>query len=407
MALDLDFVRAQFPGLAGDWVAFDNAGGSQILAGVVERISAYLLESNVQHGASYAKSEQAGARLGEAERRIATLINARRPEEVVLGPSTTMLLHLLAEAVAPRFAPGDEIVVTNCDHEANIGPWLRLRARGVEVRSWAVDPETLELELEALDRLMTPRTRLVCLTHASNVLGTINRVAEIAAFVHARGAKLCVDAVAYAPHRIVDVQAWDVDYYVFSFYKIYGPHHAVLYGHYDDLRALDSLNHFFIGRDAVPYKFQPGNVNYELAYGCIGIVDYLEELGTRAGAGGGSRARLQSAFEAIATHEEELAARLLDYLRGKNRVRIIGHSQADRAIRVPTVSFVVNERDSAAIVRHVDRYGIGIRYGDFYARRLIEDLDLGAQNGVVRVSMVHYNTLSEVDRLIHHLDEVL
>jgi len=407
MPLDLDYVRAQFPGLAGDWVAFDNAGGSQILAGVVERINDFLLHSNVQTGASYERSELAGARVREAQSRIATLINARRPEEVIMGPSTTMLLHLLAEAMAPRFAAGDEIVVTNCDHEANIGPWMGLRTRGVAVRSWEVDPDSLELELEALDRLMTPRTRLVCLTHASNILGTINRAAEIAAFVHARGAKLCVDAVAYAPHRIVDVQAWDVDYYVLSFYKVYGPHHAVLYGRYDDLCALDSLNHFFIAADDVPYKFQPGNLNYELAYGCIGIVDYLEELGRRAGAGEGARARLQAGFEAIAAHEEALAARLLDYLRGKNRVRIIGRSQADRAIRVPTVSFVVDGHDSAAIVRHTDRFGIGIRYGDFYARRLIEDLGLSAQNGVVRVSMVHYNTPGEVGRLIQHLDEVL
>ncbi|MGH6942750.1 MAG: aminotransferase class V-fold PLP-dependent enzyme, partial [Geminicoccaceae bacterium] len=198
MPLDLDFVRAQFPALGDDWVAFDNAGGSQILGRVVDRISDYLLWSNVQHGASYARSELAAARLREAEGRVAELINADRPQEVVMGSSTTMLLHLLAEALALRFASGDQVVVTNSDHEANIGPWMRLRERGVEVRIWPVDPETLTLEPDALDRLMTPRTRLVCVTHASNILGTLNPIAEIARLVHERGARLCVDAVAYA-----------------------------------------------------------------------------------------------------------------------------------------------------------------------------------------------------------------
>jgi selenocysteine lyase/cysteine desulfurase len=265
------------------------------------------------------------------------------------------------------------------------------------------------LELEDLDRVMTTRTRLVAFTHASNIFGRIHPVAEITRFVHDRGAKVCVDGVAFAPHRAIDVQAWDVDYYVLSLYKAYGPHHALLYGKYAHLLELDNLYHYFIARDRIPYKLQPGNPNYELSYGSIGIVDYLEELGGRMGAAAvPPRARIERAFEAIAEHEEVLAGRLLDFLAARTGVRVIGDRTAHRATRVPTISFVVEGRDSQAIVRHIDTLRIGIRFGDFHSRRLVEHLGLlAAHNGVVRVSMVHYNTVEEVDRLIEGLSQVI
>lgn len=405
--LDLGFVRSQFPALAGEWAFMDNAGGSQVLTRVADRIRDYLLTTSVQLGASYEVSRAAGARLADAHAQIAELIGARRPDELVMGPSTTALIYTLAAAMAESIRPGDEIIVTDSDHEANIGPWKTLEEKGATIKVWSVRADTLDLALEDLEALMGERTRLVCVTHASNILGTINPVAEIARAVHARGAKLLVDAVAYAPHRAVDVAGWDVDYYVFSFYKVYGPHFAVLYGKHEDLLALPSLNHYFIDRSVVPYKLQQGNVNYELAVGCTGIVSYLEELGARVGSEGPRRARILAAFDAIAAHEEALAERLLSYLRGRNDVRIIGHREADRALRVPTISFVVPGRPSDDIVRRVDEARIGIRFGDFYAKRLIETLGLAEGNGVVRVSLVHYNTLDEVDRLIAALDRIL
>lgn len=404
--LDLEFVRAQFPALAGDGVFFDNAGGSQVLKGVVDRIADYLLTSNVQHGATYAASRRAAERLRQATADVAELIGARRPEEVVMGPSTTALLQMLSAALAERIQPGDEVIVTDCDHESNIGPWLKLRERGAVIKVWPTDPDSFELGLDSLRGLMTPRTKLVCFTHASNIFGTINPVAEITRLVHERGARVVVDGVAYAPHRLVDVAAWDVDFYVFSFYKVYGPHHAVLYGQHAQLLELPSLSHYFIGRERVPYKLQPGNVNYELSFGCGGIVDYLAELGRRHGAAGGRRACLERAFDAIAAHEEALSERLLGYLRARNDVRIIGRREAGRDRRVPTISFVTDGRSSADIVGRVDKADIGIRYGDFYSKRLIDKLGLGAKAGVVRVSMVHYNTLAEVDRLIQVLEEI-
>lgn len=403
MPLDLDFVRSQFPGLQSGVAFFDNAGGSQVLKPVADRIADYLLNTNVQLGASYDHSQKASERLVEARSKIARMINASRPAEVVLGASTTVLMRFLAISMAKQFSPGDEIILTVFDHESNIGPWLTLEERGVVFKFWTIDRETFAIDLAELDRLMTPRTKLVCVTHTSNILGAITPVADIARFVHERGAKICVDAVAYAPHRAVDVTGWDVDYYVFSFYKTYGPHFAVLYGRYEHLLELDGLYHYFYGKDKVPMKLEPGNTNYELAWGCTGIVDYLDQLG----GGTGDRAAIERAFEDIAAHEEVIGERLLEYLRDRNDVRIIGSRSADRATRVPTISFRVEGKDPASVVHRVDGDRIGIRYGDFHSRRLIEHLGLAEEGGVIRVSMVHYNTVDEVDRLVASLDRAL
>ncbi|MBA1257206.1 MAG: cysteine desulfurase-like protein [Pseudomonas sp. PGPPP4] len=404
--LDIAYVRKQFPGLAGDYAFMDNAGGSMVLQGVADRVADYLLNSSVQLGASYAPSVAAGERVMQARRSVMQLINAAHPDEVIMGGSTTHLLQILCRAIAPSIAPGDEIIVTNCDHEANIGPWVRLCAdRGATLRVWEVDPDSLELELDDLQALLGDKTRYVAVTHASNILGSINPVAEIARRVHAVGAQLCVDAVAYAPHRLVDVQASGADFYVYSFYKTFGPHFAVLWGRRDLLLDFPSLNHFFIGQEVVPYKLQPGNVNYELSFGCIGISDYLLDIANQLGIQGSERERMQAAFDAFEIQEDALAERLLGFLRQRPGVRIIGKTSVQA--RVPTISFVVEGVRSEAVVLKVDEQRIGIRFGDFYARRLIEALGLAPQGGVVRVSLAHYNTLEEIDRLIAALDQAI
>ena len=407
--LNLDRIRAEFPALQNDCVYLDNAGGSLVLRRVADRIRDYLLTSSVQLGASYAQSQDAGARVMAARRSVAELINAPHDDEVVMGGSTTSLMFQLTQALRPGIRQGDEIIVTNSDHEANIGGWTRLEEAGAVLRIWEVNRETLALELDDLDRLLSPRVKWVAMTHASNILGSVNPVAEVARRVHAAGARLCVDAVAYAPHRLVDVQASGADVYVFSFYKVFGPHYAVMWVQRDLLLALPSLNHYFIGTEVIPYKLQPGNVNYELSYGCVGINDYLTDVGGSLGCAGSARQKMQAAFDAFEQHEDALAERLLAYLRGKAGVRIVGlpSSTAKPGARVPTVSFVVAGQHSEAIVLHMDRFGIGIRFGDFYAKRLIEALGLDGHGGVVRVSMAHYNTLDEIDRLVRHLDEVI
>lgn len=403
MPLDIDRVRARFPALADGFGYFDNAGGSLVLDTVAERVAEYLRTTSVQTGASYTHSRRASDRLVQSRAAIARLVNAARPEEIMLGASTTMNMRTLATAMASQFQPGDEVILTQFDHESNIGPWSILEQRGVVFRFWGIDRESFTIDLDALRGLMGPRTRLVCVTHCSNILGTINPIAEIAGIVHAGGAKLCVDGVAYAPHRAIDVQALGADYYGFSFYKTYGPHAAVLFGRYELMLELDNLYHYFYGRERVPAKLEPGNTNYELAWGSAAIVDYLDELG----GGGGDHAAITRGFDDIASHEEALAERLLAYLRQRNGIRIIGRRDSDRAHRVPTISFVAEGRRPEDIVHAVDRDALGIRFGDFHSRRLIEQLGLDGAGGVVRVSMVHYNTIGEVDRLITSLDRAL
>lgn len=407
-ALDIDYVRSQFPALSSGYAYLDNAGGSAVLKPVADRISDYLLNSAVQLGASYSESVDAGARVMQARESVARLINALHPEECVMGGSTTHLLQILCRAIAPSIQAGDEIIVTNCDHEANIGPWMRLcEERGATLRVWAVSPQSLELELDDLDALLSEKTRYLAMTHASNILGSVNPVAQVASRVHAVGGKLCVDAVAYAPHRLVDVQASGADYYVFSFYKTFGPHFAVLWGKREALLELPSLNHFFIGKDVIPYKLQPGNLNYELSYGCIGISDYLIDIGRKLGATGSERQLMQAAFDAFEVQEDLLAETLLAFLRDTPGVRIIGKSRVTEGDRVPTISFVVEGIQSEAIVRRVDAHRMGIRYGDFYARRLIEELGLTRYGGVVRVSIAHYNSVDEIQRLVAHLAQAI
>jgi cysteine desulfurase family protein (TIGR01976 family) len=409
--MDIDFVRQQFPALCGEWVFLDNAGGSQTLEQVADRIRDYLLTSNVQLGASYDVSRLSGERVETGIQAVAKMINARDKRGVILGPSTSMLLRNLSQSLVQILNPGDEIIVTDCDHEANIGCWRSLGPRGITIKEWKLNPETLDLHLEDLDKLLTPKTRLVALTHASNILGTINPIKDIAAFVHERGAMVCIDGVAYAPHRQVDVQDLDVDFYAFSFYKVYGPHYSLLYGKKSILETMPGINHFFL-EDEIPYKFQPGNVNYELSYGLLGVTDYFlrfakEHGNKKAVKKGDIRSAVAFSYERFAPHEEELAARLLDFLNTRPNVRIIGRVEADRHVRVPTISFVVDGMNSSEIPPEVDKHKIAIRYGDFYARRLIEKLGLAPRDGVIRVSMVHYNTIEEVDRLVEVLDKLL
>jgi cysteine desulfurase family protein (TIGR01976 family) len=404
-SLDIDYARSQFPGLNNGWAFFDNAGGTQILSGVVDRMNDFLFNMNVQIGGSYDISLKAAGALRDGREAMMQFVNAARPEEIAFAPTTTVALQNLARSMASRFEPGDEVIVTVSDHESNIGPWVGLENLGVKASFWSIDRETLELDLDELRSLMTPRTRLIAVTHVSNILGTINPVREIADIAHEHGALICVDSVAFAPHRAIDVMALGVDFLAFSLYKVYGPHAAVLYGRYELFRELDNLYHYFYGKDMVPAKLEPGNTNYELAYSSTGVVDYLATLGEQAGETGTVRSRIEAAWAQITGHENAIAERLLAYLRSRSDCRIIGRMHGDDPRRVPTISFTVDGREPGDIAKSMDAYNIAIRFGDFHARRLVEYL--GLANGCVRVSMTHYNTLEEVDALISALDDIL
>ncbi|MBT3209738.1 MAG: cysteine desulfurase-like protein [Bacteroidetes bacterium] len=407
--IDSNIIRKHFPALSGDWTFFDNAGGTQTALQVGDKIQDYLFSTNVQLGASYEISQKSGERVDYAQKIWANAINANSEKEIVFGSSTTALLQNLSRSLVQLFLPGDEVIVTNCDHEANIGPWINMQKAGIVVKSWKINLETFSLELDDLEKLMSSKTRLVAFTHASNVLGTINPVEEITKFVHEKGALVCVDGVAYTPHRQIDVKKWDVDFYVFSLYKVFGPHYSLLFGKEQHLNELPTINHFFIGKNEVPYKLQPGNVNYELSFGTTGIIEYFETIYKQhfENLNLSLFSKLEKIFDLIATHEENLIKPLIDFLKSKPGVKIVGEATSDRNIRVATVSFFFENRKSSEIPLLVDMQKIGIRWGDFYARRLIENMNLHKKDGIIRISMVHYNTIEEVERLIDVLDNVL
>jgi len=401
-SLDLDWVRGRFAALETGWALMDNAGGSAPLTAVGERIAEYLRRWPVQLGASYAPSCEAGERQAEARRALAGLFATAggatpAPGEVAIGPSTTALFSRLARSLAPTLAPGDEIIVTDADHEANIGPWLRLQAQGVRVRWWRIRPDTLRLEPDDLDALLSSRTRLLCFTHASNLLGSALELAPVVARARACGARTCVDGVAFAPHRGLACRDWGVDWYAFSLYKVFGPHCAVLCSSPAGADLLSNLNHEWMNPPDAATRLEPGGWSYELAWGAAAVPEYLAALGARHGG---------APFERIAAHERALTSRLLDWLGTRPGVRIIGAADAGPG-RLPTVSFVTSKRLPAEVVADTDRAGVGIRHGHFYAPRLVEALGLARATGVVRVSLAHYNTPDEVDRLVGALEQAL
>ncbi len=405
--LDMAYVQSQFPGLTQDWVFFDNAGGAQIAQPALDRMVEFLTHRNVQIGGSYAVSQAAADALMTGRRAAARLVNAARPEEIVFGPSTTVLMGNLMQAMRRQFAPGDEVIVTMADHESNIGPWTRLEEFGVTLKVWPLNATTMDLQLADLAPLMTDRTRLVCVTHVSNILGQVHPIAEFARFIHDHGARICVDAVAYAPHRLIDVQAWDVDYYVFSLYKAYGPHGALMYGKYDLLAELDGLYHYFYGKDKISAKLEPGNPSYEAAFATDGILTYLTDLARHHGVTGDDRALLAAVFALITAQEDALTDHLLAWLAARNDCRVIGRTVNRDSTRVPTIAFKFDSIESGTVARAMDDYGIAMRFGDFHSRRLVEHLGEDQGGGVLRVSMVHYNTLDQVDRLTEALAQIV
>lgn len=381
----------------------DNAGGSQIARQAITGVQEFMTGCNVQLGADYSTSQEAARRVAQAQSAITTWLNARRPEEVIVGPSSTWLTRLLSLQLMQTWQAGDEVIITDVDHEANRGCWLDLQAQGIVIRHWTVNTQSHELETAELKKLLSHKTKLVCCTHVSNIYGHINPIKEWTEIVHQYGAKICVDGVAYAPHRLPDVQDLDVDYYFFSFYKTFGPHQAVLYGKHQCLKRLPGINHHFI-KDT-PYRFQPGNVNYELMCGIHGAIRYLQKLGQQEKRNTSLRDDLITAYRVMADYEETLIEPLTEFINNHGNMHIIGDAIADKSQRVATLSFTHNQLSSQEIVQSANRQGLGIRYGDFYAVELINTLGLRDQQGVVRASFAHYNSPEEVNQLVTFLKQ--
>lgn len=405
---DVDFARSLFPSTCWDWSFFDNAGGSFVPESVIERLTAYMRECQVQPGGPFGPGKDAQERMDLGHASMAALIDAT-PGEVVIGPSTSINVYVLARALRPLWSEGDRVIVSDQNHEANAGSWHRLAETGIEVVVWPVDPETGRLSVAELEPLLTERTRLVAFPHVSNLVGEINDVAGITRVVHEAGALVCVDGVAFAPHRAVEVKAWDVDFYLFSFYKLFGPHIGCLYGRRELLRKAKGQHHYFIGEENTSYKMNPAGPQHEIIASLTGIADYIEALAAHHVEGplNNLHQKAKAVSDLVEARENEICARFMDFLASKPRVRLLGVNAGDEGKRVPTFAFTVDGVKSSDVPPQLEPARAAVGSGHFYAHRLVKALGIDPEDGVVRASMVHYSSDGDIDRLIGGLDRVI
>jgi cysteine desulfurase family protein (TIGR01976 family) len=402
MSIRPEEVRKQFPALKGDIVFFDNPGGTQVPVQVIDRMVAYLRETNANHGGAFETSRRSDEIIDQARGAMADFFNASDPAEVVFGPNMTSLTFNLSRSLALEFKAGDELIVTRLDHDANISPWLKIaEERGVQVHWLDFDVEDCTLKLDQLDRLLSDRTRLVAVGYASNAVGTINPVEEIIQRAHAVGALTYIDAVQYAPHGPLDVQALDCDFLVVSTYKFFGPHVGVLYG---KRSLLNRLNAYRVrpAPSEPPGKFETGTQNHEGIAGVLGALEYLAALPGPPDTGSQEeqKSTLKRAMQSIQTYELELSKHLLNTLRTVPGLRIWGLQGPETITqRVPTVSFTLKGHHPRAIASYLGEHGIYTWDGNYYALAVTRRLGVEDQGGMLRVGLTHYNTTEEIDRL--------
>lgn len=402
--LPVPSVRARFPALAraAPFVYFDNAAGAQLPENVLATVARHLLDWNVQRGGRYGKSVEVDRVIATAREKVAAWINAPDPGEVAFGMNATSFIRLASLAIGKTIkAPRNQFVLTDLDHAANVSTWLALEDMGAEFLCWRMRDDGT-LHVEDLKPLLSERTKLVACCSVSHALGSLVDVASVARAAHAVGADLFVDSVHYGPHALADVQAWDCDFLVCSGYKAFAPHMGFLWGKRAKLQALPFFREEFIP-DEPPFKIEAGTFTYENVAGMSAAVDYFEALGRELGASNTARSAVETAMSAIRTYEQSLSAALLDALANANAT-IYGISDPKRvAERVPTVCFNLPGRHPDDVVERMSAAGFGIRDGHMYAPRLMERLGLSMDRGCVRVSLVHYNTVEEIERFCEAL----
>ena len=407
MHLDNDFVRAQFPAFAEASLQgqafFENAGGSYTCKPVIDRLVRYYHSRKVQPYAPYPASQLAGAEMDEARSRLAAMMGVET-DTLSFGPSTSANTYVLAQAFRQHLKPGDAIIVTDQDHEANTGPWRRLADSGIELREWKIDPATGHLPLERLQALLDGPVKLVCFPHCSNVVGEVNPVAEITAMAHQAGAVTCVDGVSYAPHGLPDVAALGADIYLFSAYKTYGPHQGLMVINHDLGMRLPNQAHYF-NADTLYKRFTPAGPDHAQIAACAGMADYIDALAAHhGGAALDPRGRAALVHDLMRGHETRLLQPLLDYLTSRNELRVLGPYDAAR--RAPTVA-IQAEQPGEVLAQALAAQGIMAGGGSFYADRALTAQGADPAHGVLRLSFVHYTSQAEVDQLISALDRVL
>ncbi|MDH3219388.1 MAG: aminotransferase class V-fold PLP-dependent enzyme [Gammaproteobacteria bacterium] len=411
MKLDIDFVRSHFGQLDDnpEFVFASNAGGSYVCNQANDLLEHYNRHTRVQPYSRFSPSAEAGEAMDRSYHGWAQALNIDR-SELTVGPSTSTNTYVMAQAIGDLWTPGDEIIVTNQDHEANSGVWRRkANEKGVTIRQWEVDPDSGLLDIESLFPLLRDNTRWVFFTHCSNIVGTVNPVAEIVRTIKSRSnARAFVDAVAYAPHHVADLKALGVDGYAFSLYKVYGPHQGLMYINADIRGDMTSQAHYF--NSGIPTKdFNPAGPQHAQVAGCAGVLDYLDAL-HRHHFGDSDlslNARLDEIHPLILRHENALATPLLEFLDHHPQVRLIGKTHARDDDRAPTIAFKPLNQSSASVAHRLQDAGIGTEHGHFYAHRLISDLGIDPEDGIVRLSLVHYGTTDEVARILRALEIAL
>ncbi len=405
-ALDIDFVRAQFPAFAEpslqNQAFFENAGGSYACRQVIDRLTRFYTQRKVQPYAPYKASRLGGGEMDEARARLAALMGVAT-EELSFGPSTTQNTYVLAQAFRKFMKPGEAIIVTTQDHEANTGPWRRLAEEGIEIREWQIDPQTGHLDVAQLESLLDENVRLVCFPHCSNVVGEINPVPEITALAHAAGAFVCVDGVSYAPHGLPNVDDLGADIYLFSAYKTYGPHQGIMVIRKALGALLPNQAHYF-NADTLYKRFTPAGPDHAQVAASAGMADYFEALAVQHGHAGTAAETGAFVHDLMRQHEITLLQPLLDAVKDRNDVRLLGPATAET--RAPTVAIALN-RPAEPVAAELSEYGIMAGGGDFYAVRALSAMGIDPNEGVLRMSFTHYTSQAEVAKLIEALDRVL
>ncbi len=416
-SLDLNWIRAQFPALAetvNDQPAifFDGPGGTQVPQRVIDAIGDYLIHANANTHGAFATSARSDAIIAEAHASMADLLGCD-PDEVVFGPNMTSLTFMLSRSIGREIQPGDEIVLTRLDHDANFSPWKALEERGAVIKVVDIDIEDCTLDMDDLRRQITPRTKLVAVGYASNAVGTINDVAEVARLAHAVGAMIYIDAVHYAPHGPIDVRALDCDFLACSPYKFFAPHAGTLYGKREHLQRLQPYKVRPAGNET-PDRWETGTKNHEGMAGVAAAINYLAELGTRdlsptpnSQLATPRRQALLAAMAAIQSYERELIERLIKGLLEIPGLTFYGIREPERfGQRTPTVSIRIAGHSPKQLAEFLGERGIFTWDGNYYALNLSERLGVEQDGGMLRIGLVHYNTAAEVDTLLAALREI-
>ena len=408
--LDLEYVRSQFPAfsdpLCKNWSFFENAGGSYVPQQVINKLNEFMISTKVQPYADYPMSKIAGENMDKAIKLFAKMINANE-KEIIIGGSTSINLYVLSNALKSSLQPGDEVIVTNQDHEANISPWRRLSEVGAVIKEWKINTNTAELEIEELEKLISNKTKIIAVTHCSNIVGSVNNLKRISDLAHEVNALVIGDGVSYAPHGFPDVKELGVDFYTFSLYKTYGPHLALLYGKEEILKNLPNQNHEFL-KGEYPYTINPGGPNHEELASLIGIHDYMinlynhhfndENLSTRK--------KIIKINNLISNHEEEVANPILEYIHNKKNLKLIGKNKISNKNRAPTISFTSKNMSSKKVSDILVSNKIATRNDNFYAWRCLKALGINTEDGIVRLSMNHYNSKYDSNLAIESLSKL-